>query len=184
MQILAMVITLIGYRGSGKSTVAPRLAARLGWDWIDADVELERRAGRSIREIFQRDGEGAFRRLERATLCDLLQRDRLVLAAGGGAILNAETRRDLCAAGPVIWLQAAVETLARRMESDPVSGSQRPKLTATGGLEEIQTLLAARDPYYREAASFGVSTEGRTVDEIVDEILAGLAARQTGSGEA
>ena len=101
-----MILTLIGTRGTGKSTVAPLLAERLGWDWIDADVELERRAGRSIREIFASDGEPVFRALERQNLLELLQRDRLVLAAGGGAILNADTRRDFRAAGPVVWLQA------------------------------------------------------------------------------
>ena len=81
-----MVITLIGYRGTGKSTLASPLAQRLGWDWIDADVELERRAGRSIQSIFATDGEPEFRRLERELLAELLLRDRLVIAAGGGAV--------------------------------------------------------------------------------------------------
>jgi shikimate kinase len=177
-----MIVTLIGYRGSGKSTVAPRLAARLGWEWIDADVELERRAGQSIRQIFEAAGEGEFRRRERATLIDLLRRERLVLAAGGGAILNADTRHDLRAAGPVVWLQAAAETLARRMESDPISGSQRPKLTTAGGLEEIRTLLAAREPYYRETASLAISTEGRIAEDIVNEIVSALQPELKGSG--
>src|SRR5512144_1080339 len=101
-----MIITLIGTRGTGKSTIAPLLAARLGWEWIDADIELERRAGKSIREIFATEGEPAFRTLERQTLVDLLKRDRLVIAAGGGAILNPDTRRDVQSAGPVVWLQA------------------------------------------------------------------------------
>ncbi len=179
-----MIVTLIGYRGSGKSTVAPRLAARLGWDWIDADVELERRAGRSIREIFESGGEGEFRRWERETLVDLLRRDRLVLAAGGGAVLNAETRSDLRAAGPVVWLQAAAETLAQRMESDPISGSRRPKLTAAGGLEEIRNLLAAREPHYRDTATLAISTENRTAEDIVEDIVVGLQPRLKENGPA
>src|ERR1700748_2887932 len=110
-----MFITLIGYRGTGKSTLAPRLAARLNFQWVDADVELENCTGRSIREIFATDGEPEFRRIERQVLVDLLKRDRLVLAAGGGAILNETTRQDFRHAGPVVWLQASVETISRRI---------------------------------------------------------------------
>src|SRR4051794_28059143 len=113
-----MLITLIGYRGTGKSTVAPRLASRLSFSWADADVELENQTGRSIREIFATDGEPEFRRLEREVLMQLLKRDRLVLAAGGGAILNEQTRQDFRDAGPVVWLQASVETIARRILRD------------------------------------------------------------------
>jgi shikimate kinase len=176
-----MIITLIGYRGSGKSTVAPRLASQIGWDWIDADVELERRAGRSIREIFSRDGEPEFRRCERETLIELLQRDRLVLAAGGVAILNEQTRADLRQAGPVVWLQAAPETLARRMATDPVTSAQRPNLTAGGGLDEIVQLLAQREPFYRQTATLIVSTESRTTAEIVADILSQLPPPLGGS---
>lgn len=94
-----MTITLTGYRGTGKSSVAPLLADRLGWSWIDADAEIERRAGQSIRDIFAAGGEPEFRRQERAVMVDLLSRDRLVIASGGGAILNEQTRRDMRAAG-------------------------------------------------------------------------------------
>ena len=90
-----MLVSLIGYRGTGKSSVAPRLAARLGWTWIDADTELEHRAGCSIKQVFAAEGEAGFRQRERDVLQELLQRDKLVLAAGGGAILNADTRREL-----------------------------------------------------------------------------------------
>ncbi len=76
-----MVITLIGYRGVGKSTVAPLLASRLGWNWIDADVEIEQRAGRSIAEIFAQEGEPGFRTRESGVLTDLLSRNHLVIAA-------------------------------------------------------------------------------------------------------
>lgn len=169
-----MILTLIGYRGTGKSTVAPVLAARLGWDWIDADVELARRAGRSIREIFATDGEPVFRALERATLVDVLQRTRLVLAAGGGAILNPETRQDFRQAGPVVWLQAAAETLATRLNADPASASQRPSLTPVGGIEEIRQLLTQREPFYRETATLAISVEQHSPEEIAHEILSRL----------
>jgi shikimate kinase len=177
-----MILTLIGPRGTGKSTVAPQLAARLGWDWVDADAELERQAGRTIRQIFETDGEPAFRQLERRVLIDLLERDRLVLAAGGGAILNADTRRDLPAAGPVVWLQARPETTAWRLAGDPVTAAQRPKLTAAGGIEEIREILRQREPFYLEAANIAVATDDRSVDDIAEEILQRLPQLSARSG--
>uniref|UniRef100_A0A7C2PBR8 Shikimate kinase n=1 Tax=Schlesneria paludicola TaxID=360056 RepID=A0A7C2PBR8_9PLAN len=170
-----MIVTLIGYRGTGKTSIAPRLAERLGLSWIDADPELERRAGRSIRDIFANDGEPEFRRLEREVLVDLLSRDNLVLAVGGGAILNPDTRRDFRRAGPVVWLQADAETLAARIAGDPTSPGRRPNLTAAGGLDEIRALLTQREPLYRETATLTVNTVGRNLDELVAEIIAGLA---------
>ena len=99
-----MLLTLIGYRATGKTTLARLLAERLGWDWIDADVEIERRAGKSIARIFAEQGEPAFRDLEAQVIADLCRRDRLVLAAGGGAPLRPESRRAMREAGKVVWL--------------------------------------------------------------------------------
>lgn len=166
-----MVITLIGYRGTGKSTLAAPLAQRLGWEWLDADVELERRAGRSIQQIFATDGEPEFRRLERLLLAELLRRDRLIIAAGGGAIGNAETRADLKAAGPVIWLQASADTIERRLATDPTTGQRRPNLTSTGGRAEIERLLAVREPLYRECATIMLDTESASAEQLVDATL-------------
>lgn len=166
-----MVITLIGYRGSGKTTVAGALAARLGWEWIDADAELERRDGRSIREIFDTDGEAYFRRLERETIVDLLCKDRFVLAAGGGAILDGDSRADIQAAGPVVWLHASIEKLYDRIESDETTSQRRPNLTAAGGRREIEEVLTQREPLYRECASIMIRTDELTTEQIVDQIL-------------
>ncbi len=164
-----MVITLIGYRGSGKSVVAQELAGRLGWDWIDTDAAIEQAAGRTIREIFAAEGEAGFRRRERETLAELLNRDRLVVAAGGGAILNGDTRRDMKAAGPVVWLQASIPVLAQRIADDPATAQRRPSL-AGGGTEEITRLLAEREPLYRECASLTVFTDNLSVAEIAERI--------------
>lgn len=169
-----MTITLVGYRGTGKSTIAGALAARLGWTAIDADAEIESRAGRSIREIFATAGEGEFRRQERAVLAELLQRDRLVIASGGGAVLSPETRCDMAAAGPVVWLTASLETLRARLAADASTPGRRPALTAHDPGTEIATLLALREPYYRDVATLTVATDGRTPEEIVSEILCGL----------
>lgn len=164
-----MFITLIGYRGTGKSTLAPRLAARLNFSWVDADVELENQTGRSIREIFATDGEPEFRRIERQILVDLLKRDRLVLAAGGGAILNEMTRQDFRNAGPVIWLQASIETIARRILRD--GPTHRPNLTPKGGIEEIRTLVSQREPLYQSCATITVLSEGSSIEGLVQRIL-------------
>ncbi|MGQ0635189.1 MAG: shikimate kinase [Planctomycetaceae bacterium] len=161
-----MVISLIGYRGSGKSTVAAPLSARLGWSWTDADQIVEEAAGRSIGEIFASEGEAGFRRRERETLARLLTGDRLVLAAGGGAVLNADTRREFRAAGPVVWLRARLPTLAARIAADPGTALRRPKL-AGGGAAEIAQLLAAREPLYRECATLTLDTDDLSADEIV-----------------
>lgn len=175
-----MVITLIGYRGTGKSTLAAPLARWLGWEWLDADVELERRAGRSIQDIFATHGEPEFRRLERELLSELLKRDRLVLAAGGGAILNEATRADMKSAGPVIWLQASADTIERRLATDPTTGQRRPNLTSSGGRAEIERLLAMREPLYRECATITLVADIALADQLVEDVLRRLPATVRG----
>lgn len=170
-----MIITLIGYRGTGKSSVAPALAARLGWTAVDADRELEQRAGLTIREIFDRGGEPEFRRLERETLVDLLGREQLVLAAGGGAILNPATRADFRHAGPVVWLQASVKTIVDRLLHDGVTAHQRPSLTGRSTVDEVADVLKTREPLYREIANIIIPTDQRSIAAIVDDIWKQLA---------
>ena len=180
-----MILTLIGYRATGKSTLAKPLAARLGWSWVDADVELEHRAGRTIREIFDTDGEPGFRRLERETLVDLLGQDRLVIAAGGGAILNPATRQDFKDAGPVVWLKASVDTIEQRLYRDETTAERRPNLTSSGGREEIERLLGQREPIYSDTATLTIQTdepfpgqsEIPTIDQLVDHVVNELRAR-------
>lgn len=171
-----MVITLIGYRGSGKTTVARPLAERLGWSWVDADTVIEKTAGQTIREIFANQGEPAFRELERQTMAELLGRDRLVVAAGGGAILNPETRARVRQAGPVIWLQASLQTLQSRIQQDVTTAERRPNLTNAGGLTEIAQVLAVREPLYRECATLTIDTDLAPIPDLVDQILAHLPA--------
>lgn len=169
-----MVITLIGFRGVGKSSVGPQLASRLGWGCVDADVEIAARAGKSIPEIFAQDGEPVFRRWEADVLYDLLHRDRLVIAAGGGAVMNELTRRVMRESGPVVWLQASLETIWSRIGAGLVSGGGRPALTQHDPRTEVELLVQRREPVYAETASLIVSTDGRTVTAIVDDIVAQL----------
>jgi shikimate kinase len=171
-----MTITLVGYRGTGKSSVARYLADALEMTPVDADAEIERRAGRTIREIFATQGEPSFRALEREVAAELLQQTGLVIASGGGAVLNDATRRDMCAAGPVVWLQASPATIAARLDADPTTRERRPALTTHDPRDEIAALLAVREPLYREVASIVIDTDGKDVEAIVSEILALLPA--------
>jgi shikimate kinase len=175
-------IFLIGYRGTGKTTIAQLLAERLGWDWIDADDEIERRAGKSIAAVFAEEGEQAFRELEASVVADLCRWRRSVVALGGGAVLSEVNRTAIRMAGVVVWLTATVDTLASRLSSDRTTPSRRPNLTKSGGLHEIETLLATREPIYRACATFEVDTEDKTPAEIVEEIIARLTSGERGAG--
>lgn len=175
-------IFLIGYRGTGKTTVARLLAERLGWDHFDADDEIERRAGKSVAAIFAEEGEPAFRDLEASVVAELCRWRRSVVALGGGAVLNEANRTAIRMAGIVVWLAATADTLAGRLAADETTPSRRPDLTKSGGLTEIETLLATREPIYRACATFEVDTEGKTLAEIVDEILARLGRGEQGAG--
>lgn len=168
-------LALIGYRGTGKTTVARLLAGALGWAVVDADDELQRRAGKSITAIFRESGESAFRDLESQVLGDLVVQPRAVLALGGGVVIRPENRQRLAACGLVIWLTAAPATIARRVAADAATAGQRPNLTTQGGPAEIVALLAKREPWYRACAGLVVDTEGRTCQQVADEILAHLA---------
>ena len=173
-----MFLSLIGYRATGKTALAQLLAKQLNCPWIDADTEIERRAGKSIAQIFAEDGEPAFRDIEAKVVAGLCRRGPLVLAAGGGAPLRAETRRALRAAGKVVWLTARAETILARMAADATTAARRPNLTAQDPLAEIIELLAQREPIYRESAHLVIDTEGKSPAQVVEEILAGLGVQE------
>ena len=161
---------LIGYRASGKTTVAQLLADRLKCATVDADDMIESRAKMPIKDIFAVHGENGFRDLETAVVKDLSQRSATVVALGGGAVLRSENRQHLLGTGPLVWLQAAPETIQKRIEADPATRGRRPDLTKSGGFQEIQELLAARAPVYQECADYQVDTEDRSPESVADSI--------------
>ena len=172
-----MNIVLIGYRGTGKSTVGRLVAVQLGMQFVDADEELERRAGRSIRDIFASGGEAAFRELEAVVIGDLLSEDSCVVALGGGAVLRPDNRAKIRAANNgVLWLQADAAILHHRINADETTSQRRPNLTSGGGLEEVERLLAIREPLYRECANFAVDTQGKTPEQVAAEVVSLLVA--------
>ena len=160
---------LIGLMGSGKSSIGRRLAKRLEMPLIDLDDYLVAEQGRSIPEIFAQDGEAAFRQMETAALRSVINQ-RAVLATGGGAILSAENRALMRAHPPVIWLKAAPEFLARRIDGD----SNRPLIAAGDTLQRLQALAAERYPLYEQCADFILPRGDMKKREAVDAILAFL----------
>ena len=165
-----MNLYLIGYRGSGKTTVAAELARLIGWKWLDADEEVERRAGKTIQEIFASSGEQTFRDLEAAVIVDLAKLSSHVVALGGGAVLREESRAAIRASGKVVWLQASPAILFQRISGDPSTSGRRPNLTAAGGLAEVERLLAIREPIYAACADLTLDAEASLPAELASRI--------------
>lgn len=172
-----MNLFLIGYRGTGKSTVGRMLADRLGWDFVDSDEVITEQAGCTIAQIFAGEGEEAFRQRESVAVTALASRERTVVALGGGAVLREANRTALAGRGPVVWLTARCETLAERIQADQVTAAQRPSLTGLAPLEEIRQVLEQRKHVYQGCADLEVDTEEKTPAEVVEVILAKLADR-------
>lgn len=171
-------IFLVGPMGAGKSTVGKRLAEVRGMEFVDSDVEIESRTGVDIAYIFEKEGEAGFRKRERATLADLTLRNGIVLATGGGAILDPDSRHNLAARGFVVYLHASVDQQVHRT----ARADNRPLLQAsTNRRETLQELFETRDPLYREIADLVVSTDGRNARLLVREIEEHLEQSATGT---
>ncbi|PYE21049.1 shikimate kinase [Williamsia limnetica] len=168
---LAPRAVLVGFMGSGKTTVGQQLARALGVAWIDSDGEIERRAGRTIPEIFTADGEPAFREFEEQVVADLLAEHPGVLSLGGGAVLSTRTRERL-AGHPVIYLKMSAEQGYSR-----VSNSDRPLLQAEDPSAVYRDLLAERDPIYQAVATIVVDAHPHQ-RRVADDIIAALRTQE------
>jgi shikimate kinase len=168
-----MNIVLIGYRGTGKSTVGKMLASRLGRELVSTDREIVKRAGRSIPEIVAEHGWEHFRDLESEVCRDFAGRDNLIIDTGGGAILRSQNVDLFKQHGTLFWLTASVETIAKRIGGD----TQRPSLTGTKSfVEEIQEVLRERTPKYQAAADHMIVTDGKSIRQLVDSLIALLGS--------
>lgn len=166
-------IFLIGFSGTGKSTVSRILSKRLGYEFIDTDLQIEQLTGRSVQEIFAQDGEAAFRRIESKVLADVCKEDLQVVSTGGGIVMNRDNRLLMTAHGYVICLEARPETLYVRLLLDSSQQAERPLLKSGDPFERIQTLKAERAPYYADA-DWTVHTDFLSPEEIANEIERGL----------
>ncbi|MCE9630494.1 MAG: shikimate kinase [Planctomycetia bacterium] len=168
-------ITLIGYRGCGKSTVAALLARRLGIPWRDADAVLEERVGLSIATIVKDRGEPAFRDLEAELLAGLLAGDPCVLATGGGVVLRSGNRELLQQRGrPVVWLTAPADVVRARLAADPTTAARRPGLSGADPLAEVASTLVAREPLYRACADAVFDSARQPPEQLAEDIVSWL----------
>ncbi|MFM8414016.1 MAG: shikimate kinase [Planctomycetota bacterium] len=174
-------ITLVGYRGTGKSSVAARLAARLGCPWTDADDVLELELGATIAAVIRDRGEPFFRDREAELLARLLDREAGVLATGGGVVLRPENRTLLTSRGrPVVWLQAPAAVLRERLAADPTTSARRPALGGGDALAEVAAAVVAREPLYRSVADAVVDAAVDSPDRIAARLGAWLATWRPG----
>jgi len=161
-------VVLVGMMGVGKSTVARVLAVRLGREVLDTDAAIERRTGRSVREIFATDGEPAFRAIETEVLSDALaSQSPCVIAAAGGVVLSEQNRKMLKSSpARVVWLCADPATLVER-----VKGSGHRPLLDADPAGTLQRMKAEREPLYREVADAIVLVDNRSVSDVVEAVL-------------
>jgi shikimate kinase len=173
-------IFLVGLMGAGKSTIGRHLAKSMGMEFVDSDHEIERRTGANIPLIFDIEGEAGFRQREKKVIDELTQRSSIVLATGGGVVLDPDNRTCLRERGKVIYLYATVEQLLARTAKD----RNRPLLQTADPRARLEELLRARDALYREVADVVVDTGGRTARGAEREILAKIRPAAHGKRQA
>ena len=164
--------------GAGKSTVGRALAKRLNWEFIDLDHEIEAVTGVRIPVIFEIEGESGFRKRESQVLADVVLRPRLILATGGGVVIDPENRALLKANGDVIYLRASADDLYQRTRND----KSRPLLQTDNPRQKIQELLNAREALYDEVANCKVNTGRQPVSQIAHHIISSLALSANDNG--
>lgn len=172
------VVVIVGLPGVGKSTVGRRTARKIGWDFLDLDSAIESRAGRTVREIFEAEGETGFRDIENSTLVDRLQTSTsCIVATGGGIVLRKANREALSTAGAVIWMKADVDDLAERLGPRTGTGrGHRPLLD--GNLNDnLRRLTEERSSLYAEVATDVLETSGKGFDEVVDALVEIIVTR-------
>lgn len=156
---------LLGMMGSGKTAVGREVARLTGHRFVDLDAEIERDAGMDVARIFSREGQAGFRRRERQALLAVAG-EAIVVATGGGAVLDQRNVATMRETGTTVWLSAGVGTLAARVGD----GRGRPLLSTSEPGERLEAILAERQPLYRQAADSEVDTEGRTVEDLAREV--------------
>lgn len=170
-------LVLIGYRGSGKSSVGKELARMLGLEWLDTDTAIQEKAGRSIRQIFAEKGEATFRDMETDILRELNDRGSQlpssVISSGGGMVMREENRRLIKRLGPVIWLNVKPATALARISADTMTAEHRPQLTDSPLADEIRDMIAERAPFYAATADLTVENDDPAIstDDLASSIL-------------
>ena len=170
-----MNIVLIGYRCSGKTEVGKILAKELERDFFDTDVLIEDSAGCSIETIISRDGWGHFRNIEKRIVEEVSMRDNLIIATGGGVVVDRDNVKNLKRNGLIVWLHGNAEVLKERMNREQGSGKVRPSLTGSDPLDEIREVLSIRKPLYVQAADLIVDAGVPSIQEVTNSIINALS---------
>lgn len=176
-------ILLTGFRATGKSVVGGKLAQVVGFRFLDTDEELTAAMGCGIDEYVRRHGWPAFREMERRLLARLAGTQRLVIAAGGGAVLHGEEWRRLRENALTVWLQADADAIRQRLRRDGEGAAQRPSLTGDDVQAEVDRILAEREPVYRQGSDVAVDTTGRSPETMVSLIMAMLTRTDKAGGD-
>ncbi|HLG01555.1 MAG TPA: shikimate kinase [Acidimicrobiia bacterium] len=170
-------LILVGMMGTGKSVVGRVCSEKLGWPFVDTDMVIEHEQGRTIAELFESEGEAAFRSLEAETISALMREPApMVVACGGGAVLDANTRNLFKKAGFVVWLTATPADLAARIGRT----SSRPLLVGRDATAVLADLVTARRGAYEEVADVVVDTSGREVKQVADDVLEAVGPMVSG----
>lgn len=159
-------IVLVGFMGTGKSAVGKMLAEKLGREFLETDEIIEEREGVSIKEIFEKQGEGYFRRLEKSVVKEASEKRDVIISAGGGAIVDGENFKNLKNGGVIICLEAGPDVILQRTKGL----STRPLLNVPDPKAKIEELLKKREPYYRKS-DFRINTDNLTVKQVVEKII-------------
>ena len=170
-------LILIGYRACGKTAVGAQLARRLNRPFVDLDQVLVEEAGQSIADIVARFGWQEFRRREKELVARYGKKKGLVLAPGGGAVLDPDNITALKEHGLIIWLTADPDTIQKRLAQDRATADNRPSLTGADTLREVERVLKEREPLYRQAAQITIDTSHQSIDTTANQILTAVGAR-------
>ncbi len=169
-----MNLVLIGFRGTGKTTVGKLLAQRTGMDFIDTDELIEKSMGISIQQIVEQSGWSYFRLLEKKIINEVADQDYKIIAAGGGSVLDGENVQALKKNGLIIWLKANLQVISARLASDSEKFSQRPSLTGKGTLAEIEEVFQHREKIYAQIAHLEIDTSNLNAEMVAAKILKSL----------
>jgi len=169
-----MNIVLIGYRCSGKTEVGKILARELEKDFLDTDELIEDNAGCSVEAIISRDGWNHFREIEKSLIEKVSRRNNLIIATGGGVVMDEDNVKNLKKNAWIVWLNGESEVIRERMDKEQRSGKIRPSLTGEDPLEEIKQVMDVRIPFYKKAANFVVNTSNRTLEKVAASITNNL----------
>jgi len=178
-----MNIVLTGYRCSGKTSIGKILASELGIKFLDTDELIEEHEGCPIETIVSERGWDHFREVERIIIKEASRDDNLVIATGGGAVMDEENVENLKKSGWVVWLKGEKEVLRKRMHRDQRSGKSRPSLTEEDALEEIGRVLQERAPFYERAKDLTVDGSLLSKEEVADLIIKGLPKKPEETGQ-